>query len=94
MLHIHAITLTKSSKQFFIHTRPSSHLNESDLDHSSESNQADESRCVVDEQFILKTGMTFMTLEEAGKFYKNYSKLASFSTKIRNMTRKGEEIKN
>ncbi|XP_072076777.1 protein FAR1-RELATED SEQUENCE 5-like [Arachis hypogaea] len=38
--------------------------------------------------------MTFKTLEEAGKFYKNYSKLASFSTEIRNTTRKGDEIKN
>ncbi|RYR19328.1 hypothetical protein Ahy_B03g064091 [Arachis hypogaea] len=38
--------------------------------------------------------MTFKTLEEAGKFYKDYSKLANFSTKIRNTTRKGDEIKN
>ncbi|RYQ84802.1 hypothetical protein Ahy_B10g104277 [Arachis hypogaea] len=38
--------------------------------------------------------MTFNTLEEAGKFYKDYSKLAGFSTKIRNTTRKGDEIKN
>ncbi|RYR62133.1 hypothetical protein Ahy_A04g019498 [Arachis hypogaea] len=38
--------------------------------------------------------MIFKTLEEAGKFYKNYSKLARFSTKIRNTTRKGDEVKN
>ncbi|QHO16086.1 Protein FAR1-RELATED SEQUENCE [Arachis hypogaea] len=35
-----------------------------------------------------------MTLEEAGKFYKHYSKLAGFSTKIRNTTRDGDKIKN
>ncbi|RYR75396.1 hypothetical protein Ahy_A02g010045 isoform C [Arachis hypogaea] len=38
--------------------------------------------------------MIFKTLEEAGKFYKNYSKLAGFSTKIRNTTRDGDKIKN
>ncbi|RYR31794.1 hypothetical protein Ahy_B01g056706 [Arachis hypogaea] len=38
--------------------------------------------------------MTFKTLEEARKFYKDYSKLAGFSTKIRNTTRKEDEIKN
>ncbi|RYQ99067.1 hypothetical protein Ahy_B07g086921 [Arachis hypogaea] len=69
-------------------------LNESDLDYSSESYQAEETRCVVDEQFVPKIGMTLKTLEEAGKFYKNYSKLAGFSTKIRNMTQKEDEIKN
>ncbi|RYR56636.1 hypothetical protein Ahy_A05g022319 isoform B [Arachis hypogaea] len=43
-------------------------LNESDLDYSSKSNQVNQfilrSRCVVDEQFVLKVGMTFKTLEE------------------------------
>ncbi|KAL4288375.1 hypothetical protein AHAS_Ahas19G0279900 [Arachis hypogaea] len=34
------------------------------------------------------------TLEEVEKFYKDYSKLVGFSTKIRNTTRKGDEIKN
>ncbi|KAL4337483.1 hypothetical protein AHAS_Ahas12G0114700 [Arachis hypogaea] len=48
----------------------------------------------MDKQFVLKFGMTFKTLEEAGKFYKDYSKLANFSTKIRNTTRKEDEIKN
>ncbi|KAL4293290.1 hypothetical protein AHAS_Ahas18G0113300 [Arachis hypogaea] len=38
--------------------------------------------------------MTFKTLEEAEKFYKDYSKFSDFSTKIRNTTRKGDEIKN
>ncbi|RYR08252.1 hypothetical protein Ahy_B05g075834 [Arachis hypogaea] len=45
-------------------------------------------RCVVDEQFVPKVGMIFKTLEEAEKFYKNYSKLAG------NTTWKGDEIKN
>ncbi|KAL4390554.1 hypothetical protein AHAS_Ahas03G0156700 [Arachis hypogaea] len=38
--------------------------------------------------------MIFKTLEEVEKFYKDYFKLAGFSTKIRNTTRKGDEIKN
>ncbi|RYR31664.1 hypothetical protein Ahy_B01g056525 [Arachis hypogaea] len=57
----------------------SNQLTESDLDYSSEMNQADE------------VGIIFKTLEEVGMFYKHYSKLAGFSTKIRNMTRKGDE---
>ncbi|RYQ85181.1 hypothetical protein Ahy_B10g104672 [Arachis hypogaea] len=52
------------------------------------------SKCVVYEQFIPKVGMTFKTLEKVGKFYKDYSKLADFSIKIKNTTRKGDEIKN
>ncbi|RYR23795.1 hypothetical protein Ahy_B02g057288 [Arachis hypogaea] len=53
-----------------------------------------ETSCVVDEKFVPNVGMIFKTLEEAGKFYKNYSKLAGFSTKIRNTTRDGDKIKN
>ncbi|RYR29193.1 hypothetical protein Ahy_B01g053534 [Arachis hypogaea] len=56
----------------------SNQLNKNDLDYSSETNHADETRCVVDEKFILKVGMIFKTLEEAGK----------------NTTRKGDEVKN
>ncbi|RYR38663.1 hypothetical protein Ahy_A09g043794 [Arachis hypogaea] len=51
-------------------------------------------KCAVDEQFVPKVGMIFKTLEEARKFYKYYSKLASFSTKIRNTTQEGVNIKN
>ncbi|RYQ90265.1 hypothetical protein Ahy_B09g096450 isoform I [Arachis hypogaea] len=69
-------------------------LNECDLDYSSETHQFDETSCIVDERFILKVGMIFETLEEAAKFYKRYSKLAGFSTKIRNTTRDGDKIKN
>ncbi|RYQ79343.1 hypothetical protein Ahy_Scaffold6g108072 [Arachis hypogaea] len=43
---------------------------------------------VVDEKFVPKT------LEEAGKFYKHYSKLVDFSTKIRNKTWDEDKIKN
>ncbi|XP_057746800.1 protein FAR1-RELATED SEQUENCE 5-like [Arachis stenosperma] len=69
-------------------------LNECDLDNASEMHQFDETSCVVDEKFVPKVGMIFKTLEEAGKFYKYYSKLAGFSTKIRNTTRDGDKIKN
>ncbi|XP_057740211.1 protein FAR-RED IMPAIRED RESPONSE 1-like [Arachis stenosperma] len=76
----------------------SNQLNENDLDYSSETNHADEfimqTRCVMDENFVPKVGMIFKTLEEAGKFYKHYSKLAGFSTKIRNTTQKGDKVKN
>ena len=53
-----------------------------------------QTKCVVDEQFVSKVGMTFKTLEEVEKFYKHYSKLAGFSTKIRNTTQDGDKIKN
>ncbi|RYR26316.1 hypothetical protein Ahy_B02g060547 [Arachis hypogaea] len=72
----------------------SNQLNECDLDNSSETYQFDEISYVVDEKFVPKVGMIFKTLEEAGKFYKQYSKLASFSTKIRNTTQNGDKIKN
>ncbi|RYR22251.1 hypothetical protein Ahy_B03g067535 [Arachis hypogaea] len=72
----------------------SNHLNECDFDDSSETHQLDENRCVVDEKFVPKVGMIFKTLEEARKFYKHYSKLVDFSTKIRNTTRDGDKIKN
>ncbi|RYR50489.1 hypothetical protein Ahy_A07g037105 [Arachis hypogaea] len=57
-------------------------LNECDMDYSSKTHQFDE------------VGMIFKTLKEAGKFYKHYSKLAGFSTKIRNTARDGDNIKN
>ncbi|RYR47788.1 hypothetical protein Ahy_A07g033754 [Arachis hypogaea] len=72
----------------------SNQLNDNDLVYSSETNDADETRCVVDEKFVPKVGMIFKTLEETRKFYKYYSKLAGFSTKIRNTTRDGDKIKN
>ncbi|RYR72701.1 hypothetical protein Ahy_A02g006926 isoform B [Arachis hypogaea] len=38
--------------------------------------------------------MTFTTLEDAGKFYRNYAKVAGFSTRVRSTNRKENEIKN
>ncbi|RYQ82435.1 hypothetical protein Ahy_B10g101023 [Arachis hypogaea] len=38
---------------------------------------------VVDDEFVPKVGMTFTTLEDAGKFYMNYAKAAGFSTRVR-----------
>ncbi|RYR29910.1 hypothetical protein Ahy_B01g054554 [Arachis hypogaea] len=71
-------------------------LNE--CDYSSETHQFDEftvqTSCVVDEGFVPKVGIIFETPEEATKFYKNYSKLSGFSTKIRNTTRDGDKINN
>ncbi|RYR18029.1 hypothetical protein Ahy_B03g062662 [Arachis hypogaea] len=49
---------------------------------------------VVDDQFVSKVGMTFTTLEDARKFYKNYANVAGFSTRVRSTNRKGNEIKN
>ncbi|RYR02134.1 hypothetical protein Ahy_B06g080964 [Arachis hypogaea] len=71
----------------------SNKLNENDLVYSSEMNHADGTSFVVDEKFVPKVGMIFKTLEEAGKFYKHYSKLAGFFTKIRNTTWDGDKIK-
>ncbi|RYR14656.1 hypothetical protein Ahy_B04g071318 [Arachis hypogaea] len=50
--------------------------------------------CDVDEQFVPKVGMTFNTLEDAAKFFKDYLKAADFSTRVRNTNKKGNEIKN
>ena len=49
---------------------------------------------VVDDELVPKVGMTFTTLEDAGKFYRNYAKAAGFSTRVRSTNRKGNEIKN
>ncbi|XP_072074487.1 protein FAR1-RELATED SEQUENCE 5-like [Arachis hypogaea] len=38
--------------------------------------------------------MTFTTLEDAGKFYRNYAKATGFSTRVQSTNRKGNEIKN
>ncbi|KAL4286237.1 hypothetical protein AHAS_Ahas19G0066100 [Arachis hypogaea] len=48
----------------------------------------------VDDQFVPKVGITFTTLEDAGKVYRNYAKAAGFSTRVRSTNRKGNEIKN
>ncbi|RYR12214.1 hypothetical protein Ahy_B04g069747 [Arachis hypogaea] len=77
-------------------------LNQGEVDYEFESNEVPEflTWCilqplsVVDDQFIPKVGMTFTTLEDAGKFYRNYAKAAGFSTRVRSTNRKENEIKN
>ncbi|RYR68185.1 hypothetical protein Ahy_A03g014667 [Arachis hypogaea] len=56
-------------------------LNQGEVDFEFESNEVLESLCVVDDQFVPKVGMTFNTLEDAAKFYKDYAKAAGFSTR-------------
>ncbi|RYQ93091.1 hypothetical protein Ahy_B09g099353 [Arachis hypogaea] len=69
-------------------------LNQSEVDFEFESNEVPEPLCVVDEQFDPKVGMTFNTLEDAAKFCKDYPKAAGFSTRVRSMNKKENEIKN
>ncbi|RYQ83941.1 hypothetical protein Ahy_B10g102817 [Arachis hypogaea] len=69
-------------------------LNPGEVDYEFESNEVPEPLSVVDDQFVPKVGMTFTTLEDAGKFYRNYAKAAGFSTKVRSTNRKGNKIKN
>ncbi|RYR12364.1 hypothetical protein Ahy_B04g069898 isoform A [Arachis hypogaea] len=66
-------------------------LNQGEVDYEFESN---EPLSVVDDQFVPKVGMTFTTLEDAEKFYRNYAKAAGFSTRVWSTNRKGNEIKN
>ncbi|QHO53625.1 uncharacterized protein DS421_2g49560 [Arachis hypogaea] len=51
-------------------------LNQGEVDYEFESNEVPEPLFVIDGQFVLKVGMTFTTLEDAGKFYRNYAKAA------------------
>ncbi|RYR60907.1 hypothetical protein Ahy_A04g017993 [Arachis hypogaea] len=69
-------------------------LNQGEVDYEFESNEVSEPLSVVDDQFVPKVGMTFTTLEDAKKFYRNYAKAAGFSTRVRSTNRKGNEIKN
>ncbi|QHO51157.1 Transposon protein [Arachis hypogaea] len=69
-------------------------LNPGKVDYEFESNEVPEPLSVVDDQFVPKVGMTFTTLEDAGKVYRNYAKTAWFSTRVWSTNRKGNEIKN
>ncbi|RYR21562.1 hypothetical protein Ahy_B03g066877 [Arachis hypogaea] len=69
-------------------------LNPGEVDYEFESNEVPESFSVVDDQFVPKVGMTFTTLEDVGKFYRNYAKAAGFSTRVRSTNKKENEIKN
>ncbi|RYQ96742.1 hypothetical protein Ahy_B08g092611 [Arachis hypogaea] len=69
-------------------------LNPGEVDYEFESNEVPEPLSVVDDQFVPKVGMIFTTLEDAGKFYRNYAKAAGFSTRVQSTNRKENEIKN
>ncbi|RYR67852.1 hypothetical protein Ahy_A03g014299 [Arachis hypogaea] len=69
-------------------------LNQGEVDYEFESNEVPEPLSVVDDQFVPKVGMTFTTLEDAGKFYRNYAKVAGFSTRVWSTNMKENEIKN
>ncbi|QHO31335.1 Transposon protein [Arachis hypogaea] len=69
-------------------------LNQGEVDFEFESNEVFEPLCVVDDQFVPKVGMTFTTVEDAEKFYRNYAKAADFSTRVRSTNNKENEIKN
>ncbi|RYR33254.1 hypothetical protein Ahy_A10g047815 [Arachis hypogaea] len=71
-----------------------SQLNQGEVDYEFESNEVLEPLSVVDDQFVPKVRMTFTTLEDAGKFYRNYAKVAGFSTRVWSTNRKENEIKN
>ncbi|RYR68874.1 hypothetical protein Ahy_A03g015368 [Arachis hypogaea] len=67
-----------------------SQLNQGEVDYEFESNKVPEQPLsVVDDQFVPKVGITFTTLEDARKFYRNYAKAAGFSTRVRSTNRKG-----
>ncbi|QHO01062.1 Protein FAR-RED ELONGATED HYPOCOTYL [Arachis hypogaea] len=86
------------------HSTSDSQLNPGEVDYEFESNEVPEPvylqfmalkpLSVVDDELVPKVGMTFTTLEDAGKFYRNYAKAAGFSTRVRCTNRKGNEIKN
>ncbi|RYQ94767.1 hypothetical protein Ahy_B08g089695 [Arachis hypogaea] len=86
------------------HSTSDSQLNPGEVDYEFGSNEVPElvylqlmalkPLSVVDDELVPKVGMTFTTLEDAGKFYRNYAKAAGFSTRVRCTNRKGNEIKN
>ncbi|RYQ85373.1 hypothetical protein Ahy_B10g104925 [Arachis hypogaea] len=61
-------------------------LNQSEVDFEFESNEVPEFLCDVDEQFVPKVGMTFNTLEDIAKFYKDYSKAAEILKQHRELS--------
>ncbi|QHN98314.1 Transposon protein [Arachis hypogaea] len=69
-------------------------LNPSEVDYEFESNEVPDPLSVVDDQFVPKVGMTFTTLEDAGKVYRKYAKAAGFSTRVWSTNRKENVIKN
>ncbi|RYR73469.1 hypothetical protein Ahy_A02g007818 [Arachis hypogaea] len=72
-------------------------LNYSEVDFCFESNEVPVLHSIVYasfNMFIPKVGMIFNTFEDATKFYKDYSKAACFSKRIRSTNKKKNEIKN
>ncbi|RYR48536.1 hypothetical protein Ahy_A07g034561 [Arachis hypogaea] len=69
-------------------------LNHGEVNFEFESNEVPEPLFVVDDHLVPNVGMTFKTLEDATKFYKDYAKAAGFSTRVRSTNKKGNEIKN
>ncbi|RYR67339.1 hypothetical protein Ahy_A03g013663 [Arachis hypogaea] len=69
-------------------------LNQGKVDFEFESNEVPEPLSIVDDQLVPKVGMTFKTLEDAAKFYKDYAKAADFSTRVQSTNKKGNKIKN
>ncbi|RYR74382.1 hypothetical protein Ahy_A02g009074 [Arachis hypogaea] len=61
-------------------------LNQSEVNYCFESNEVPE--------FVPKVGMTFNTVEDAAKSYKDYLKVSDFSTRVRNINKKENKIKN
>ncbi|QHN76583.1 Protein FAR-RED ELONGATED HYPOCOTYL [Arachis hypogaea] len=86
------------------HSTSDCQLNPGEVDYEFESNEVPEPvylqfmalkpLSVVDDELVPKVGMTFTTLEDAGKFYRNYAKAAGLSTRVWCTNRKGNEIKN
>ncbi|RYR01742.1 hypothetical protein Ahy_B06g080604 [Arachis hypogaea] len=68
-------------------------LNQSEVDFEFESKEVPEPLCDVDEQFVPNVEMTFNTLEDATKFYKNYSKAAGFSTRVQAKIRRETKLR-
>ncbi|RYR40549.1 hypothetical protein Ahy_A09g046302 [Arachis hypogaea] len=69
-------------------------MNQNEVDFEFESNEVSEPLCDINEQFVLKVGMTFNTLKDVVKFYKDYSKATGFSTRVRSTNKKRNKIKN
>ncbi|RYR68480.1 hypothetical protein Ahy_A03g014973 [Arachis hypogaea] len=84
------------------HSTSDCQLNPGEVDYEFESNEVPEflTSCivqplsVVDDELVPKVGMTFTTLEDAGKFYRNYAKAAGFSTRVRCTNRKENGVEN
>ncbi|QHO33735.1 uncharacterized protein DS421_9g260830 [Arachis hypogaea] len=62
-------------------------LNQGEVDYEFESNEVPEPLSAVDDQFVPKVGMTFTTLEDVEKFYRNYAKAAEMLKQHKKLSR-------